>query len=105
MNSIFQVQMLQTPCPKEYDDRAEAAAKDYDEQCELYDRAVCGEDGRPKNATQRSLISAHASVVRGFIIKEYRITEDDFRMALRDLRMRRSRYASRMGTSDAGSGT
>lgn len=95
--------MLQTPCPKEYDDRAEAAAKDYDNQCELYDRAVCGKDGRPKDVIQRRLISAHAAVVRRIVIKEYRITEDEFRMAVRDLRMRR--YASRVDTTDERSGT
>ena len=86
---LFKTEMLCSPIPDGYSAAAEQAAKDYHDQCESYDRAICGEDGRPKSQAQRQIISIHASVTRGFVLRKYRVSECDFRDALRALRMRK----------------
>lgn len=86
MNDLFSPQFKSLPLP-DNSEVAHAAARDYHEQCEAYDRSICGQDGRPKSEKQRRLISVHASVTRGYVLQKYRIAESDFRDALRALRM------------------
>jgi hypothetical protein len=80
--------MLQGDWMKRSDEeqRADEAAVNYDANCEVYDRMICGSDGIPKTSEQMSKINRHAIETKNRLIAEYRITPDQFQDAIMRLR-------------------
>lgn len=77
------------PQPSDDELRAEEAVANYEASCEAYDRLICGKDGIPKTSQQRHLINKHAQETRDMVICECRITLEDFKKAMKQLRMRK----------------